>query len=45
MTLMLIISVLLVASVIGVAIWRMKCLPDSISALVFVFLNEEAVIK
>lgn len=37
MTLMLIISVLLVASVMGVAIWRMKALPDSISATVFVF--------
>jgi hypothetical protein len=37
MTLMLIISVLLVASVMGVATWRMKCLPDSISATVFVF--------
>lgn len=37
MTLMLIISILLVASVMGVAIWRMKALPDSISATVFVF--------
>lgn len=34
---MLIISILLVTSVTTLSIWRMKCLPDSISALVFAF--------
>lgn len=37
MTLMLIISVLLVTLYLGVAIWRMKALPESISAMVYVF--------
>ena len=35
MTLLLIISILLVAAYLVVAIWRMKALPDSISALVY----------
>lgn len=37
MTLLLIISILLVASVTGVAIWGIKALPESISSLVYVF--------
>ena len=37
MTVLLIISILLVTSVMGVAIWRIKSLPESISALVYVF--------
>lgn len=35
MTLLLIISILFVAAYLVVAIWRMKALPDSISALVY----------
>jgi len=34
---MTLISVLLVVSVVGTAIWKEKALPDSISSLVFVF--------
>ena len=37
MNTLIILSLLLVTLYFGVAIWRMKCLPDSISALVFVF--------
>lgn len=37
MILLLIISILLVVSVTGIALWRIKALPESISSLVYVF--------
>ena len=37
MNTLVILSLLLVTLYLGAAIWRMKCLPDSISATVFVF--------